>query len=82
MTSVDCVACGGSGKSSRGWKCVPCGGTGFLPEGEAVKRKRRVKGHRQAGKKTNKSRKMIKKVAKRKVAKKEISKRFLKKKKG
>ena len=23
-----CVACGGSGMSTRGHKCVPCGGTG------------------------------------------------------
>lgn len=79
MTNQLCRACKGTGESSREWQCVPCGGTGYFLLEKAqkpVKRKRQVKGHRQAGKKTNKSRKMLKKIAKKK-----ISKRFLKKKK-
>jgi len=26
-----CIACSGTGISSRGWPCYPCKGKGFLP---------------------------------------------------
>ena len=31
---IECVACEGSGKSSKGKKCVPCKGKGYLPDDE------------------------------------------------
>jgi len=31
---IECIACEGSGKSSKGKKCTPCKGKGFIPEPE------------------------------------------------